>query len=72
VKTALAVLGLVLIALGLISLVQPSYVPGKAAPFGQELLPTAPVVSVAGGLYFKTVLVARGKRRSHVSTLLRL
>jgi hypothetical protein len=60
VKTALAVLGLVLMALGLISLVQPSYVPGKAAPFGQELLPTAPVVSVAGGLYFKTVLVAKG------------
>jgi transglutaminase-like putative cysteine protease len=62
VRILLAVLGVVLIALGVVSLVQPGYAPGRAPPFGQgpSAAPSTPVVSVSGGLYFKTLLKARG------------
>ena len=61
-RTLLAVLGIVLIALGVVSLVQPSYAPGRAPSFGQgfSVTPSTPVISVSGGLYFKALLKARG------------
>lgn len=57
-RILLAVLGVVLIALGVVSLVQPGYAPGRAPPFGLgfSAAPSTPVVSVSGGLYFKTLL----------------
>ncbi len=62
-RIVIALLGIFLIALGIASLVQPGYAPGRTPPFGQgfSAAPSTPVVSVSGGLYFKALLKARGE-----------
>ncbi|AET31730.1 DUF4129 domain-containing transglutaminase family protein [Pyrobaculum ferrireducens] len=61
-RWVLAVVGVLLAAVGLTSLIHPAYAPGRAPPFGQGgfAAPQPPVVSVSGGLYFKAYIEARG------------
>lgn len=53
--------GLVLLFVGISTLVQPTHVPGRPPPIeGRGAPPPTPAVSVSNGLYFKTVVWARG------------
>lgn len=61
-KWLFGIVGVLLVAIGVISLAQPGYAPGRPLPGGASGFSASPppAVSVSSGLYFKTYINARG------------